>query len=131
MRRVAGDLTVRPDQLDGDGAAVAERDGRVLGYYLLLESRDGGRTALLDSLFIDPDAMGGGVGRALVAHALALAARRGVREVVLDSDPFAEPFYAHLGARRVGESPSGSVPGRSLPRMAFTVPAGADVGAAG
>nr|WP_211354784.1 hypothetical protein [Stackebrandtia albiflava] len=34
-----------------------------------------------------------------------------------DADPGAEPFYRRMGAVRIGEAPSGSVPGRVLPRM--------------
>jgi len=43
---------------------------------------------------------------------------------MLDADPDAEPFYLHHGARRIGEVPSGSIPGRMLPRLAFGQPAG-------
>lgn len=37
-----------------------------------------------------------------------------VRETV---DPFAVAFYEAMGMRITGESPSGSIPGRMLPRM--------------
>jgi hypothetical protein len=37
--------------------------------------------------------------------------------VGLDADPNAEPIYERFGSRRVGWSPSGSIPGRRLPRM--------------
>jgi hypothetical protein len=36
------------------------------------------------------------------------------------ADPYAESFYAKYGAERIGEAPSGSIPGRFLPRMRFT-----------
>ena len=35
----------------------------------------------------------------------------------LEADPFAEPFYLHLGAVRVGMSPVTVVPGRAVPLM--------------
>lgn len=35
----------------------------------------------------------------------------------LDADPCAAPLYERYGARRVAEVPSGSIPGRLLPRL--------------
>ncbi|GAB2611171.1 GNAT family N-acetyltransferase [Pseudactinotalea suaedae] len=75
----------------------------------------------LQSLFVDPPWIGTGVGAALLGHALDEARRRGMSRVVLDADPGAEPFYARFGARRTGEVPSGSIPGRMLPRMELTL----------
>jgi len=36
---------------------------------------------------------------------------------MIDADPNAEGFYLKMGAERVGESPSGSIPGRMLPLL--------------
>ena len=58
-----------------------------------------------------------GVGRALWEKAEALARDAGAAKIGLDSDPYAEGFYLAMGAMRVGEAPSGSIPGRVLPRM--------------
>jgi GNAT superfamily N-acetyltransferase len=51
-----------------------------------------------------PDAMGRGVGRSLFLHALERARELGCRELEIESDPNAEGFYQHMGARRVGLS---------------------------
>ena len=75
----------------------------------------------LAALFVDPPLIGTGAGRALLDHALDRARVRGFRTLHLDADPGAESFYARFGAVRVGTSPSGSVPGRVLPRMRFTI----------
>jgi hypothetical protein len=40
---------------------------------------------------------------------------------MIESDPFAEKFHLALGAARIGEAPSGSIAGRMLPRMRFTL----------
>jgi hypothetical protein len=40
--------------------------------------------------------------------------------------PNAEGFYRKMGAERVGETPSGSIPGRMLPLMQVRVPAAKD-----
>lgn len=76
---------------------------------------------VLEALFVDPPLIGTGAGRVLLDHALDRARVRGFHSLDLDSDPAAEGFYARLGAVRVGSSPSGSVPGRELPRMRFTI----------
>ncbi len=64
---------------------------------------------------------GTGLGGLLLRDALTWASERGFTSLVLDADPGAEGFYAHSGARRVGEVASGSIPGRLLPRMEFTL----------
>ena len=79
--------------------------------------------AELDACFVEPSAIGSGVGRALWEKAEALARAGGAVEIGLDSDPFAEGFYKAMGAVRVGEAPSGSIPGRVLPRMIKTLDA--------
>ncbi len=45
----------------------------------------------------------------------------GLGVMEFESDPFAEPFYLHLGAERVSMSPSTLVPGRSIPLMRFAL----------
>ena len=41
----------------------------------------------------------------------------GARAIGLDSDPHAVGFYEKMGLKVKGWSPSGSIPGRLLPRM--------------
>jgi len=104
------ELTVRTEQLPD--VVVAEIDGAVAGFRLLAGSE-------LEALFIDPPFIGTGIGGMLLADALATARARGIHAVGLDADPGAEPFYARYGARTIGVTPSGSIPGRALPRMEF------------
>lgn len=59
------------------------------------------------------------MGGVLHRYALEQAGAAGLRRLQLDTDPGAEPFYRHHGARRVGQSPRGSIPGRMLPRLEF------------
>lgn len=60
----------------------------------------------LDSLFIAPESRGGGVGRALVAHALALGGGLGAALTVdvNEQNPQAIGFYERLGFLRTGWS---------------------------
>ena len=41
----------------------------------------------------------------------------GASGITLDADPNSVGFYQRMGMEIVGESPSGSIPGRMLPRM--------------
>ncbi len=97
-----------------DGLAfVAEFEGRPVGVHqLVLE----GIRAELDLLFVDPPAIGTGIGRRLYRHAERLATSRGCRELSIIADPFATAFYVAMGARYVEDVPSDSIPGRMLPR---------------
>ena len=108
------------DCLSGD-LYVAEQDAVLAGFYLL---RGSGPDGELQALFVDPPWIGKGLGGVLIAHALDLARSRGITRVSVDSDPGAEPFYLHHGARRVGEVASGSIPGRVLPQLVFEIDPG-------
>lgn len=77
-------------------------------------------TADLTLLFIDPDHMRKGIGRALYTKALELAASLGARHLVIDSDPQAAAFYASMGATRTGSEPTG-YQGRLLPKFRATI----------
>lgn len=119
MEACRADLTVPAADCDGVGVRVAERDGALLGFARVTGSPPAG---VLADLFVEPSAIGTGVGRLLLADALARAAERGFDALDLDSDPHAEPFYLSAGAVRIGTSPSASVPGRVLPRLRMRVP---------
>ncbi len=108
------DLTIDPAWCDGVRLIVAERDGLLLGYARISGDPPVGE---LDGLFVDPAAMGQGVGTQLLQRATACAARLGMTRLSIDSDPYAEPFYMHAGAVRVGESESTVFPGRFLPQL--------------
>jgi GNAT superfamily N-acetyltransferase len=69
----------------------------------------------LGLLFVDPPAMRHGIGKLLLRHAIAAAARTGARHMTVLADPYAAPFYERMGARFVGMAPSDAIPGRELP----------------
>jgi ribosomal protein S18 acetylase RimI-like enzyme len=72
-------------------------------------------------LFVEPDAIGCGVGRALFAAALAWVAAQGRGRLLIASDPNAVGFYRRLGAVDAGTIPSEAIPGRELPLLIYTV----------
>jgi GNAT superfamily N-acetyltransferase len=112
------ELTMRPADIERRRTAVAEEEGRVLGFTTL----DGvPPVGALGMMFVEPDALGRGIGRLLFEHTMTKARRLGFLRLTIDADPNAEPFYLAMGAVRIGATPSGSVPGRELPLLEFTL----------
>jgi GNAT superfamily N-acetyltransferase len=111
------DLTLSPDEIATSTVYVFDGADAPSGYYRLVLQDDG--VAELDALFVEPTAMGQGVGKRLWRHAVATAMNLGCSEMVWQSDPQAEGFYLAMGARRTGASESTVMPGRMLPLMRF------------
>jgi GNAT superfamily N-acetyltransferase len=101
---------------------VATEDGIIRGFNLVGGAPPEGE---LRALFVEPDAIGTGCGKMLLADALEAAREAGCTRVTLDADPGAEGFYRRFGARRIGSTPSGSIAGRMLPHLVFDLAAGA------
>jgi GNAT superfamily N-acetyltransferase len=114
MEACRSELTVTPQRLEECRFWVAEdRDGLV-GMIALSDADD---HAELEDFFVAPEAQGQGVGRALMDELQAECRSRGHARIEVDADPNAEATYARLGFHTIGRSPSGSIPGRYLPRM--------------
>jgi GNAT superfamily N-acetyltransferase len=111
------DLTLTADDMTTSTVYVYDGVDAPLGFYRLVLRDDG--VAELDALFVDPAAMGQGIGRRLWRHAVVTAADLGCSEMIWQSDPQAEGFYLAMGARRAGDSESTVMPGRMLPLMRF------------
>ena len=120
MTAMTPDLTITPADLEltATQVEVLEVEGGLLGFFRLQRRTE---LAFLEDLFIDPPAMGRGHGRRLFLRAAALAREWGLGVMEFESDPFAEPFYLRLGAKRVGMSPSALLPGRSIPLMRYAL----------
>ena len=113
LARIA--LEVRPEQVAaGDVWVATGADGEVAGMVALAPNEQP-NTLDLDKLFVEPQRIRNGVGRALMAHAIDEAQRRGAKRLTILSDPYAAGFYERNGARRIGEAPSDAIPGRSVP----------------
>jgi len=74
--------------------------------------------AELEHMWIKPEYIGTGVGRALFLHLKERAVNLGLPALEISSDPNAEGFYQRLGAKRIGDVRS-EIEGepRVLPRM--------------
>ncbi len=109
------ELTVT-DQRLAEGEYWVAESGGLRGCACLLAEPDS-RSGEVHAFFIDPDWQRRGVGRLIWQKLLERAKEEGLAELHLDADPAAVPFYEAMGFKIVGESPSGSIPGRSLPLM--------------
>lgn len=143
LRACAAELTVTARMLEEHTVRVAEESGAVVGFYGLLypgghradragsarwgpdpgrrrrgaEAPASAEVPEVEHFFVEPRRIGKGIGRALWEDLLEEARRRGHGRVRIASDPFAEPFYLRMGARRVGDVASGSIEGRRLPLL--------------
>lgn len=113
-------LSVTPDDIASWPTFVAEVQGEVVGFYLLVPK---GTTWDLEHLWVSPQCMRRGIGRALLAHASRSAHVGGASAILIDADPSTEAFYLACGAVRVGSTaaPIASDPGRVLPRLSLQV----------
>lgn len=112
------ELTYSPTQCASGDVFVAEESGELLGFSTIDGAPPDGE---LQALFVDVGKMGRGVGGELLRHVLNIARDRGYCSLTLEADPGAEPFYIRHGAVRIGETPSGSIPGRVLPMLRFDI----------
>ena len=121
MNRCRRPLTVDQDQITRGRVTLVEDDpdGVVMGFYALAGSSD--EDAEISMLFVDPPWIGTGLGAELLDHACRSARQRGWSAVRIEADPFAVPFYEHMGAVRIGVVPSELIPGRALPLLRLPV----------
>jgi GNAT superfamily N-acetyltransferase len=94
------DLAAHPDAIALAPAAGRVRvavsgDGGVVGFSVVLPARDG--ACELDGLFVEPAAMRGGVGRALVTDAADRARAEGATRMSVIANPRAVGFYERVG----------------------------------
>ena len=115
MRLSATSLTVKPELIASGRVVVAEDNtGRVLGVAAVAPMDETGSYDL-DRLFVEPEALKRGIGQALMRAAENIARDEGAARLIILADPNAASFYERMGAVRIGDSPSDSIPGRSLP----------------
>ena len=113
MRRCVPSLTVSEQSIaDGRVLVATDETGRAVGTASVMQDGD---DAELGLMFVDPAAIGGGIGRALFDEAIKLARRLGYRRMTILADVNAAPFYERMGARFLHDAPSDAIPGRTLP----------------
>ena len=115
IQRWQADLTITREFITTHEVFAATIHGEIVGCCALVVTDS---LAEIEHMWIRPEQMGSGVGRALFKHARARAIDRGANVLELSADPYAEGFYARMGAKRIGEIPA-NMDGRPrvLPRM--------------
>jgi GNAT superfamily N-acetyltransferase len=112
------ELTVHPAQIEAGRVTVAVVDQVVVGTSTLTGTPPVGD---VENLFVEPSSIGFGVGGVLFAAMRAAAIGAGFTTLRIEADPNALGFYEHQGAVKIGEEPSGSIPGRVLPLLELTL----------
>lgn len=122
MRQCRDVLTVRPAAIDADRVWVVEGDGAVKGVASVADADPASECDYeIAHLFVEPAAMGEGVGRLLFEQCVAWVQSNGGGKLEILSDPGAASFYQRMGARLVGEAPSDAIPSRRLPLLIVDV----------
>jgi len=114
MRACRAELTLTAADFAHSSLQVAVDGERVAG---VVQVAVDGENADLGKLFIAPQALREGVGAKLFEWAAHTARERGARYLWIEADPDAAAFYRRQGAVDAGTAPSGSIPGRLLPRL--------------
>lgn len=114
MRACRTELTLSPADFARSSLQVAVEGETIAGVVQVVVAGD---NADLAKLFIAPSTLRAGLGRRLFDWAANDARRRGARWLWIEADPDAADFYRRMGAVDDGVAPSGSIPGRLLPRL--------------
>src|SRR5262245_29039430 len=122
LRQAAPALAITEAMIKSGLVLVADCDRNRLGVAAIAAMEGAGRFDL-SRLFVEPTAIRTGIGRALFDAAVRLARDKGGVCLSILSDPFAEAFYEHLGATKVGDAPSDAIAGRRLPLFEYRIPA--------
>lgn len=112
-------LTIRPDFIAENETFAAIISRQSVAFHALVETANAFR---LEHLWVLPNWIGQGIGRALFRHAAERAAARGALNLTIEADPKAEPFYRRMGAVRSGVIET-QIDGRrrDLPVLTFEV----------
>lgn len=116
MQACEDELRLTPAHLAAGHMCCAVDGERMAG---MVELREAEGDLHIEKLFVHPDYMGRGIGTRLMEWVETRARLNGCFVLLIDSDPGAASFYERLGAVKVGDVPSGSVTGRTLPRYEF------------
>jgi GNAT superfamily N-acetyltransferase len=116
LAQAASELTVSEEDITQGKVSAAEVEGRSAGVYVL----DVDDPPELVALFVEPEFIGKRIGRALLRHALERTRRSGIEDLLIESDPNAEPFYRAHGAVPIGHTTSPTT-GRELTLLSLEV----------
>jgi GNAT superfamily N-acetyltransferase len=124
MEACREELTVTPEHINSEDLhyVVAEGASELLGYYAIEKCTQ--FEYELDALFVEPEHIGEGIGKALMNHAKHALGVLGAKTLIIQGDPHAVEFYRAAGGRQIGERESASISGRSLPLFVIELASG-------
>jgi len=109
------DLTITSDFIANNEVFAAVMSDEIVGCCALVVNDS---LAEIEHMWIKPEHMGSGVGRALFTQVRDRAIERQLSALELSADPNAEGFYERMGAKRIGDVRADmGGQARVLPRM--------------
>ena len=114
MEQWREDLTITPDYINKFSVFKLVNDDKLVGFYAY--KKETAKVVKLTFLFVDPECIGKGYGKILINHFLESMKLTEFESAVVDADPNAEDFYAHIGFKVIGKLKS-SIKDRYLPIM--------------
>jgi GNAT superfamily N-acetyltransferase len=119
MEACRSELTINPVDLQASRIQVAETASRKIVGVVQVKSTD--TDADLAKLFVEPGRLRAGTGRLLFEWAIRSARELGAIRLTIEAEPEAAGFYEKMGAQLVGTAPSGSIPGRTIPKLVLVL----------
>jgi GNAT superfamily N-acetyltransferase len=121
------ELTITPGYIRIHEVYVYEKQQQILAYYSLVRLTETLVTSgvrldagvWLEHMFVLPENIGHGIGRALFHHCRDLLAARDIHCLKILADPHARGFYEKMGCRIIDEYPS-TIEGRTTPYLHYT-----------
>lgn len=114
MALVTSKLHLREEWFLAGRVILAMVKGSIAGVVAVMPP-DRALVSELEHLFVDPQAIGRGVGTALLEKAENLLRNENAKALRATSDPHAQTFYERRGFVKIGDAPSDAIPGRKLP----------------
>lgn len=113
------ELTVTQEKIKSKAFSywVYEHENSILGFYAI--EKISSEVAELEAIFVSPESIGKGIGKALMDHAISFARSSEAASLRIQSDPNAKEFYLTAGASIVGEEESSNIEGRYLPVLSI------------
>jgi len=90
----------------------------IIGYYSFYELSQS--EVKLENLFVEPESIGKGIGKRLMADLIKRLKNSAYKKIILDADPNAENFYKKLGFTVIGKLET-SIKNRYLPIMELLI----------
>jgi GNAT superfamily N-acetyltransferase len=118
MTACRDELTLRAADLAGGLVVGLRENGALVGVAQVTGVDESWE---LEKVFVDPPAIGSGIGRRLFAWAVEAVGARGGQILTIAADPQAAEFYRRMGAVDSGHVASASIPGRRLPRLRYRI----------